>query len=140
MVIKSENNMKEIPAQYHSFRKTTLGDNLVTFRVDQMYSNTLRDLIEQQIGTEFKMSLEKVDVGTILGGSATNDDTEQKFFRQLRAKMREYGEKTGENEEEVKSKLLSALSKRRIDIDSTTELDIKGLAIAIGIMSNMLEE
>lgn len=132
--------MKDIPAQLHRMAKTTLGDNLITFRVDEMYSDTISELFLKKIGTEFVMRLEDVTSGTVLGGTEINDGTKEKFFRQLHAKMREYEERVGWDESQVKSKLIAALFKRDIEIESTKELDIKQLAIAISIVSKWLEE
>lgn len=133
--------MKDIPAQYHSFRKTTMGDNILSFRVDQMYSDTIAELVQAQIGTEYVMKLEKVDVNTVLGGSVSSEDpTLERFRRQLYAKCRDYEERAGVTEKEVKSKLLAALSKRNIVVESRKELDIKQLAIAISTVDKWLAE
>lgn len=134
--------MKDIPAQFHSFRKTTLGDNLITFRVDEMYSASLDELLRERINTEFVMKLEKVDANTVLGGVVgQNTDTRDKFFKQLHAKIREYQEREGtKTEEEVKLQLKEAMQKRGISYDSTRELGIKELAVATGILKDWLME
>ena len=128
--------MNDIPAQYHAFRKTTLGDNIISFRVDQMYSNTVGELVQADIGTEYIMRLEKVSTDM----PTQKTDTKDNFFRQLHAKMREYGERGGLDESEVKSVLKELMQKRGVKFESTKELGIKDLAMAIGIMGNLLEE
>lgn len=132
--------MKDIPAQLHNIRKTTMGEIIISFRVDELYTETVQELFLKKIGTEFVMKLEDVTSNTVLGGEPMNNDTRDKFFRQLHAKMREFEERSGTNEVEVKQKLIMALSKRNIDEVSTKDLDIKGLAIAISIVSEWLNE
>ena len=132
--------MKDIPAQYHSFRKTTLGDNILSFRVDQMYSDTVGELVQAQIGTEYVMKLEKVNTDTVLGGESKNIDTEEKFRRTMHARINELADIREKDREEVKDSLRQELIKRKLIEKSTKELDIKGLAIAVNILDTWIKE
>lgn len=132
--------MRDIPAQLNSIRKTTVGDIIISFRVDELYNDSVQELFLKKVGTEFIMKLEDVTTGTVIGGQTENDDTKSRFFRQLHAKMRELGERGGVDEEQMRIGLFTKLRKRGIDVQSTKELDIKGLAVAISIVAKMLEE
>ncbi len=132
--------MKDIPAQIHNIRKTTLGEVIITFRVDELYADTVSELFLKKIGTQFVMKLEDVSPDTVLGGNDMNDTTKEKFNRQLFATMRNYQERSGTEEKEVKIKLAKAMHKRGIDYTSRKELGIKELAIAISIVDSWINE
>lgn len=132
--------MRDIPAQLNAIRKTTIGDIILSFRVDELYAESVQELFIKKVGTEFVMKLEDVTSSTMLDTEGeSSDSTKEKFFRQLRAKMREYEEISKNSDKEVKTRLLIALSKRGIEIESTKELGIKELAIAIGVIDNWLK-
>lgn len=130
--------MKEIPAQIHRITKTVMGETLITFRVDEMYTDTIQELFLKKIGTEFKMKLEDVSPETVLGSG--NDDSRERFMKQLCAKMNEYMNKTGMAETDCKEQLFDKLQELGIKVHSRTELGLKGLAIAIGIVDKWLNE
>ena len=132
--------MKDIPAQYHSFRKTTLGDNIISFRVDQMYSDTVGELVQAQIGTEYIMRLEDVTTGVVLGGEQKTKDTKGRFWSKMHSLIGEIAEKRNTAKEDIKEELRDWLILRKHIVKSTKELDIKGLAVACNILEKWLKE
>ena len=132
--------MKDIPAQYHRFMKTTMGDNIISFRVDQMYSDTVGELVQAQIGTEYIMRLQDVTTGVVLGGNVKNINTEEKFRRTMHALIGQIAGKRSVEKETVKDELKDWLILRKHIVKSTKELDIKSLAISCNILQKWLND
>ena len=130
--------MIKFPGQYHSFRKTTLGDNLITFCVDANYSKMISSLVEQKIGTEFMIHLEDVTSETNINN--TSFELDEKFVKKLHGLLGEYAELVGIKPEEAKKKLKGQLMRMELISQSTKELDIKGQAIACNLVEKWIKE
>lgn len=130
--------MTKFPAQFHGFRKTIMGENLITFCVDKLYSETLKDLVVKDIGTEFVVHLEDVTSETNL-----NEDPEElksRFVKKMHGLLAEYAEIRQISPEETKEDLKNRLKERKMIENSTKELDIKGLAIACSMVEKLIDE
>ncbi len=131
--------MKDIPAQFHSFRKTTLGDNVISFRVDQLYSDTVGELVQAQIGTEYVMKLEEVNAGTVLGESSPKD-TEEKFRIRMHVLLGKIAAIRDTTPAVEKKKLKESLIEAGAILESTKELDIKQLANVCNELEAIVKE
>lgn len=120
--------MIKFPAQLHNFRKVVLGDNIISFSVDRMYSDNIVEVIKNEIGTEFIVYLENVTSETSL--NADNIELREKFGRKLHALLKDLASVKKCKPEEVKTVLKQYLKDKKLIKESTTELDLKGLAIA----------
>ena len=129
--------MIKFPAQYHSFRKTTLGDNLITFCVDGAYSKSISELVEQKIGTEFMLHLEDVTNETNI--NHTPRELTDRFQNKLHGLLGELAELKGIKPEEAKKKLKKVLIEKGMIEKSTKELDLKGQAKACAIVEKWIE-
>lgn len=132
----SEKLLLKFPAQLHNFRKTTIGDNLITFSVDRAYSDQIIDVIRKEIGTEFVIYLEDVTSETNL-----NEDSVQvreRFVHKMHALLGELAELSGRDKEAEKTSLKKELIKKGLIKESTKELNLKGLGIACNIVEEMI--
>lgn len=130
--------MIKFPAQFHNYRKTTLGDNIVSFSIDKSFSKNVVELVEKDIGTEFVVYLENVTSNTNL-----NEDTDElivKFRKQMHALLSNLAELKGTTQKDEKDIIREELKKRNLIEESTKELNLKGFAIAINIINQLIEE
>lgn len=130
--------MIQFPAQYHSYRKTTVGENLIVFSVDSAYSQDILPLIGQQIGTQFVIHLEDVTQDTNLHKDP--DALKERFVRKLHVLLAEFSTIKDIKPEEAKKLLKDALKSKNMIETSTKELDLKGLAVACNIVENWLNQ
>lgn len=130
--------MITFPAQYHSFRKTTLGDNLIVLCVDSNYSKSISGLVEQKIGTEYLVHLEDVTNETNINN--TPEELTGKFTKKLHALLGELAELKNVKPDKAKTRLKEHLKKVGMIKESTKELDIKGQAIACNIVEKWIKE
>src|SRR3990167_9219210 len=80
--------MIKFPAQYHSYRKTTLGESLITFSVDRMYARDTLELVGAEIGTQFIIHLEDITQDTSLHKDP--DELAIRFTKKLHVLLSEY--------------------------------------------------
>ncbi len=130
----------EFPGQYHNFRKTTIGDNIVSFFVDRSQSQQIKELVTEEIGTEYMITL----VPTSANNSTQDGDPKeltQRFMNKLHGLLGEYAQKEGlRNVEEAKRKLKEHLIETRMINKSTKELDIRGLAKSCRIVEEWINQ
>lgn len=130
--------MIRFPGQFHSFRKTTLGDNVISFSVDRLYSQEIKELVSTDIGTEFVVHLEDVTTSTNL--NEDNKELKDRFRNKMHAHIADFAELKDISALEAKNALREELKERKLINKSTTELDLKGLAIANNIIESWLKE
>jgi len=130
--------MIKFPAQYHNFRKNTLGENIITFSVDGNYSRDIMELVSMKIGTEFVVYLEDVTSETNINYTPT--EITDRFTKKLHALLGELALLKGVKPNAAKNKLKEALKKKGLIVKSTKELDIKGQAIACNIVEAWMKE
>lgn len=130
--------MIKFPAQYHSFRKTTLGDNLITLLVDGDYSKSISELVEQKIGTQYVIHLEDVTQDTNLHKDP--DDLLIRFRNKLHVMIAEYATMRDLKPDKVKDELRKVMINKKLMVKSTTELDIKGLAVACNVVEEWINK
>lgn len=130
--------MIKFAAQLHGFRKTTIGDNIVSFSVDRIYSDSIKEIVGEEIGTQYIVHLESVNTGTNMNVDPI--DLKERFVKKLHALLGQLAEAKGETPKMVKDKLKNYLKLHKIIEESTKELDIKGLAIASNIVQKWLNE
>lgn len=130
--------MIKFPAQYHNFRKTTLGENLITFSVDRAYSKDILELVGREIGTQFIVHLEDITQDTSLHKDP--DELNVRFTKKLHVLLAEVAEAKDIKPEEAKEMLREELKNRKMIEESTTELDVKGLAIACNIVEEWINQ
>lgn len=130
--------MIKFPAQFHSYRKTTMGESLITFSVDRACSKDTMDLVGKEIGTQFILHLEDITQDTSLHKDP--DELNNRFVRKLHFLLSEYAEQSGMKPEEAKNQLKETLKDKKLIEKSTTELDIKGLAIACNIVDDWIQK
>ncbi len=130
--------MKEIPSQLHNIKKTTQNDIIISFRVDGAYANTVADLFQEPVGTEFKMNLDKVS--TTMGDGDSNKSAKEKFWGKLHALLGLHAEIMGWTPEQSKDNLKNWLVYSEMIEKSTTELDVKGLAIACNQVEGWIKQ
>ena len=126
----------KFPAQLHAYRKTREGDNLITFSVDRAYSDAVVDIVRKEVGTEFIAYLEDVTQSTNL--SEDSKDVEEKFRSKFHALIDEYSKITITPKNVVKDAVRDVLKRKGMIKESTTELDIKGLATACNLVEEMI--
>ena len=129
--------MIKFPAQYHSFRKTTLGDNLITLVVDSNYSKDISPLVEEKIGTQYIVHLEDVTNETNINN--TPRELTDRFQNKLHGLLGELAELKDVKPEEAKKKLKKVLIDKGMIEKSTKELDLKGQAKACAIVEGWIE-
>jgi len=129
--------MINFPGQFYAYRKTVLGDNLITLRVDSIYSKMVMELVETDIGTEFNVLLEDVIKKE---RADANKDVKERFFGQFHSKIAELADLLNISPEECKKKIKEELRELKMIEVSTKELDIKGLAIACNIIDNLIKK
>ncbi len=130
--------MIKFAGQFHNFRKTTVGDNLITFSVDGMYSKDIGELVAMNIGTEFIVHLETVNADSDL--NKENVEIKERFVRKLHVLLKDLSVIRESSPEEAKKELKAELKKREMIAVSTTELGIKELAIACKIVQDWIKK
>ena len=130
--------MIKFPSQFHSYRKTTLGENLITFSVDRAYSKEMVELVGREIGTQFIIHLEDITQDTNLHKDP--DELNLRFRKKLHILLAEVAEAENIKPEEAKGMLREELKRRKMIEKSTTELDLKGLAIACNIAEEWINK
>ena len=130
--------MIKFPVQFHGYKKTTLGDTIVSFRIDEMYSDQTLELAGKKIGTEFVIYFEDVTSSTNL--NEDNKDVKERFWSKMHALINEFAGMVKKTPEEVKEDLKKTLKEKGLIESSTKELDIKGLAIACNILERYINE
>ena len=130
--------MIKFPAQYHSFRKTTLGDSLIVFSVDRAYSQSIKELVSTDIGTEYVVHLEDVTSQTNL--NEDNKELKERFVNKMHGLLGRVAEERNVEPEKVKDKLKEKLKEIGLIEKSTKELDLKGLAIACNTVEKWLNK
>lgn len=130
--------MIKFPGQYRNFRKTTIGENIISFSVDRLYAESIKDLVSTDIGTEFVVYLENVTESTNL--NKDNKELRERFVNKMHAQLGELAELKNVKPEKAKDKLKEKLKEMKLIEKSTKELDLKGLAIANNIVRKWIEE
>lgn len=120
------------PAQFYSFRASTIGDRIISFRVDEMYAEQIKDLVSVRMGTEYIITLIKTEQNM----EDELKSLKERLYKKMHILIHEYSDKSGENEKKVKDVLKSYLKSQGAISESTKELDTKGVAMA----NNKLEE
>ena len=130
--------MIKFPAQFHGYKKLTLGDTIISFSVDQMFAKETLELAGEDIGTQYIVWLEPVTPETNL--NADHKDIDDRFRGKMHALINELATWSGKEATEVKDDLREVLKDKKLIQSSTTELDIKGLAIACNILEKWIEQ
>jgi len=130
--------MIKFPAQFHGYKKTTLGDTIISLRVDELYAEGTLGLAGKKIGTEFVVHLEDVTTDTNI--YEDNKDVRDKFWSKMHGLINLYAEMIKETPEFVKDSLKEELKSKNLIKESTKELDIKGLAISCNILERWISE
>mgnify|MGYP001575661219 FL=1 len=121
----------DFPAYLHNFRKTVMGENIISLSVDSAFSKQITDVLNIENGSRLLVRIEVADEEKEV---AQNNDTKEKFRKTMHVKIREAATKTGLTEKEIKDGLKLRLRQKNLIKESTTELDIKGYAIACNIL------
>lgn len=130
--------MIKFAAQLHGFRKTTIGDNIVSFSVDRVYSESIKEIVGEDIGTQYIIHLEAVNTGTNLNVDPV--ELKDRFVKKLHALLGQLAEAKGTKPEEEKERLRKHLISLKLMEKSTKELDVKGLAIGCNIVEKWINE
>lgn len=128
--------MLKFPAQLHNFRKTTIGDNLITLSIAGDYSDQVVDVVRKKIGTEFIVYLEDVTQTTNLNEDSV--ELKERFIRKMHVLIGEYAELEPMSKDLAKDLLKKELKSKGLIEKSTKELNIKGLAIACNIVEDWI--
>jgi len=126
------------PGQFSNFRVTAIGDRMVTFRVDELYSESIKDIVSTPVGTEYVVTLVPVGANTDL--KEVKETMARRFGKKLHAEMAELAELLDVSPEEVKNNLREELKQRGMIVESTTELPVSGLAIAVNIIEKWIAD
>ena len=121
----------DFPAYLHNFRKTVMGENIISLSVDSAFSKQITDVLNIENGSRLLVRIEVADEQKEV---PQNNDTKEKFRKTMHVKIREVAERDGKTEKEVKDDLKTTLSEMKLIKSSTTELDIKGYAIACNLL------
>lgn len=130
--------MIKFPGQYYNFRKTTLGENIISFSVDKLYSQSIKELVSTDIGTEFVVHLEEVTDKTNI--NQDNKEIRERFVNKMHAQLGELAELKDITPKKAKDRLKEHLKEMGLIKESTKELDLKGIAIANNIVRKWIEE
>ena len=125
----------DFPASFHGLRKTVMGETLITLSVDESFTGEIVGLMSMKIGSGLYVRLAEADKKE----EPANNDTKEKFRRTMHAKIRECAEAMDISEEECKNRLKGALKVKGLIKESTTELDLKGYAVACSILDDRLK-
>lgn len=128
--------MIKFPAQFHNFRKTTIGDNLVSLSIDRAYSQDVIELVGKEIGTEFIVYLEEVTSET----NITEDSVELKtrFRNKMHALISELATLKQTEPKAIKDVIRAKLIEQNVIVKSTSELSLKGYGTACNILDEMI--
>ena len=124
-------------AYLHGFRKTVMGENIISLSVDSTFSKSISDVMEIDAGVPLIVRIEIKDIEE--KEPQKNQDTKDKFRKTMHVKIRKVAEKKNNTEDDVKDQLKKKLIEKKIIEKSTTELDIKGYAIACNILDDWLK-
>lgn len=130
----------QFAGQFHGFRATTLGDRIISFRVDELYADSVKELVSTRIGTEFVITLVNVTDETNLNDGSVNRTIQERFYKKLHVLLNDYAVIKEIEPEEAKEELKKELAKRGMIEKSTKELDVKGLAVANNIVEQWIEK
>ena len=128
--------MIKFAAHLHGFRKTTIGDNIVSFSVDRSYSDQIKDIVGEEIGTQYIVHLEQVNTGTNVNVDPI--ELKERFVKKMHALLGQLAELKVEKPEKTKDRLREHLKELKIIKESTKELDIKGLAVSCNILEKWM--
>lgn len=126
------------PGQFSGFRVTSLGDRIISFRVDEMWADSVKDLVSCKIGTEFSVAL--IDVTSETVHDEVPKDLEQRMRGKMHALISLLAEARGKKAEEMKEELKFELKKSMTIKSSTKELDVKGLVLANNLLEKWISE
>ena len=127
--MKHLGNMKAFPAQFNRFSKNVMGDNIISLRVDEMFSTDILELLARPIGTEFMVHLEEIDINMPAKAPAEKD-LKEKLWSRMHILINDYAELLGEPRTDIKEELKTQLKKMKLIKESTKELGVKGLTEA----------
>jgi len=130
----------QFPGQYNGFRVTTIGDRVISLRVDQAYAETIKDIITKNIGTEFIVTLVDVTSETNFDEERRNDVIRERFYKKMHALINELADIRGKTQEETKDHLKHWLIEKKLIENSTKELSIKGIAIANNYLDRLISK
>ena len=126
----------DFPAYLHNFRKTVMGENIISLSVDSAFSKQITDVLNIENGSRLLVRIEVADEQKEV---PQNNDTKEKFRKTMHVKIRELADKTDKTEDDVKDELREQLIKNDVIKESTKELDIKGYAIACNILDDWMK-
>jgi hypothetical protein len=84
----------------------------------------------------FDVSSEQKDISEL--ASETPEETKKRFMKQMYSTIRKLAEYLGKGEEEVKFELKEFLKEQKLIKESSSELTVQGLAIAINYLYKKL--
>ena len=123
----------DFPAYLHNFRKTVMGENIISLSVDSAFSKQITDVLNIENGSRLLVRIEVADEQKEV---PQNNDTKEKFRKTMHVKIREVADSRDKTEKEIKDSLKAILIGKGIIKESTTELDLKGYAIACNLLDN----
>lgn len=121
----------DFPAYLHNFRKTVMGENIISLSVDSAFSKQITDVLNIENGARLLVRIEVADEQKEV---PQNNDTKEKFRKTMHVKIREVAEHAMVTEKQIKDELKARLISKGLIKESTTELDIKGYAVACNIL------
>lgn len=130
--------MKPFPVQFNRFSKNVMGDNIISFRVDALYSKDISELVAKDIGTEFMCTLIEADVA--MPEAQASPDVKERFVRKMHVLISDLAELKGTSAKDEKEELRAMLKEEKLIEKSTTELTLKGYAIACDYLEKQIQE
>ena len=131
------NAMIKLPVQFHSSRRTTIGDNLLVLLIPEGYIEEFQALTKNKVGTQFIAHFEEVDENSSMNKPT---DLEEKEIAKMHALLGQLADIKGTDMETQKEKLREELRKRGVIDKSTKELKLKDRIVAVNIVAQWINE
>jgi hypothetical protein len=132
--------MITFPGQFNGFRVTATGDRILSFRIDELYADNVKDIISAKIGTEYIVTLIDVTGDTDLGTETNSETLKERFWNKMHALLSEWAETIGDKPENTKIALKDWLKVKKLIATSTKELDLRGLAVACNYIEQQIKK
>ena len=118
--------MIQFPATFHGFRKTVVGESLLTLSIDESFSKEAAELLGKQTNAMFMVYLE--DVAPEDDIKKDSKGVKEKFMIRLHVLLSELSDARVTTPEEEKDRLKRELIAAGVIEKSTKELSVKELA------------
>jgi hypothetical protein len=135
-----EEKIITFPGQYNSFRVTTTGDRIISFRIDEMYADKIKDIVSVPMGTEFVVNLVNVTGDTNLSVEEESSTVKERFWNKMHGLLGQLSELKKSTPEQTKEYLKDWLKEKKYIKESTKELDLRGLAVACNYLEEQIKQ